>query len=333
MKENIINNMLNNILEPNIDSYVLNDNYPTGFSTLDSMLGGGLYPGLYCIGGVSNLGKSVFCQQIMDNLIANKIHCIMFNLEVEDYSFITRDISRRTFIHTKKDIDLSVMSSSFNTKVAMNKLNAQQIEIYQLIIHEMLDVINIDKYLHTFSYNPDINYTIDIIIDLIINTLIELKSNAVVFIDYLQIISKISYNITDKEHIDIILTKLKSLSSKYKIPIILISSLNRQSYKEPISLESFKESGSIEYTSDVVIGLQFKGIGTKSFNLIDAKSKLPINLELIMLKQRNSYNKYIPKMDLNFYSNYGYFEEIIRQNKDDIDEYRKMLQAQGYISL
>ena len=36
----------------------------------------------------------------------------------------------------------------------------------------------------------------------------------------------------------------------------MVSSLNRLNYTMPIELESFKESGSIEYTLDVVWGLE-----------------------------------------------------------------------------
>ena len=38
---------------------------------------------------------------------------------------------------------------------------------------------------------------------------------------------------------------------------MLISSLNRASYSSPLSSESFKESGGIEYTADVIWGLQY----------------------------------------------------------------------------
>ncbi|MBQ7067672.1 MAG: hypothetical protein IJM82_00740 [Synergistaceae bacterium] len=41
--------------------------------------------------------------------------------------------------------------------------------------------------------------------------------------------------------------------------MIGISSFNRESYKSPVSMASFKESGAIEYSSDVLIGLQFEG--------------------------------------------------------------------------
>ena len=47
------------------------------------------------------------------------------------------------------------------------------------------------------------------------------------------------------------------MSVKHDTPVIAISSLNRENYKSGISMTAFKESGGIEYSSDVLIGLQF----------------------------------------------------------------------------
>ena len=44
------------------------------------------------------------------------------------------------------------------------------------------------------------------------------------------------------------------------MPIVGISSFNRENYTAPVNLSSFKESGSIEYSSDVLIGLQYDGM-------------------------------------------------------------------------
>ena len=45
------------------------------------------------------------------------------------------------------------------------------------------------------------------------------------------------------------------------MPVLGISSFNRDNYNNPVGMQSFKESGAIEYSSDVLIGLQFKGVG------------------------------------------------------------------------
>ena len=62
----------------------------------------------------------------------------------------------------------------------------------------------------------------------------------------------------DKQNVDRAVFELKRLSRTYKIPVIAISSLNRGSYSSDICMAAFKESGAIEYSSDVLIGLQLE---------------------------------------------------------------------------
>ena len=79
------------------------------------------------------------------------------------------------------------------------------------------------------------------------------SQNIVVIIDYLQYIL-CGNNGNDKQVIDTITKRLKELSKMLNISVIAISSLNRANYGGGITMESFKESGSIEYTSDILIG-------------------------------------------------------------------------------
>ena len=60
------------------------------------------------------------------------------------------------------------------------------------------------------------------------------------------------------------------MSRDLHIPIIGISSFNRQSYTDPVNLSSLKESGALEYGSDVVIGLQYEGM---DFQKVPKKDK------------------------------------------------------------
>lgn len=82
----------------------------------------------------------------------------------------------------------------------------------------------------------------------------------VVCIDYLQILAPVDMRASDKQNTDKNVLELKRLSRDKGIPIIGISSLNRDNYTAPINAAAFKESGCIEYSSDVLIGLQFAGM-------------------------------------------------------------------------
>jgi replicative DNA helicase len=82
----------------------------------------------------------------------------------------------------------------------------------------------------------------------------------VVFVDYLQILAPADPRSTDKQNTDHAVVELKRLSAAHDVPIFCISSLNRASYTEPIGPAAFKESGAIEYGSDVLLGMQVFGM-------------------------------------------------------------------------
>lgn len=73
--------------------------------------------------------------------------------------------------------------------------------------------------------------------------------------------------------------------------------MNRTSYSDVISMVSIKESGAIEYTSDVCIGLQmtamdkvadsFKRQGQQEKAVRRLKHKVKRDMQVVILKQRN----------------------------------------------
>ena len=66
-------------------------------------------------------------------------------------------------------------------------------------------------------------------------------------------------------NIDHIVKALKQYQKDRGIVLIAICSLNRANYMSPVDMESFKESGCIEYTADVVWGLNLALIFDKDF--------------------------------------------------------------------
>ena len=144
------------------------------------------------------------------------------------------------------------------------------------------------------------------------------KVKPVVIIDYLQILQTDDTKRSTKELIDNNVTELKRLSRREDIPIFLISSVNRSNYLAPIDFESFKESGGIEYTADVVWGLQLQAINDdifskegklkdKRFKIREAKAENPRKLELICLKNRYGISSYSVAFD--YYPQFDLFKE------------------------
>jgi replicative DNA helicase len=145
---------------------------------------------------------------------------------------------------------------------------------------------------------------------------------SVVVIDYLQIIAPADIRATDKQNTDKAVLELKRLSRDYSIPVIGISSFNRDNYTAPVNLASFKESGAIEYSSDVLIGLQYEGMDYQEGEADGARQKRirelvktaeqqgrsgqAQNIQVKILKNRNG-----SKGDaiLDFYPMFNYFTE------------------------
>ena len=100
---------------------------------------------------------------------------------------------------------------------------------------------------------------------------------------------------------------------------ILPSSFNRTNYAQSVAFESFKESGNIEYTADVVWGLQLNVMNrTLNRDEIDkAKKQQPRQIHLKCLKNRQGTNY---DCFFNYFSAHDYFESC-NENDFKYDNY------------
>ena len=225
----------------------------TGFENFDNIFGGGLYPGLYTVGANSSIGKTTLILQIADNMAEHGQGVLIFSLEMSRNELIAKSLSRLSFIK----------SSEYrkNTKVAKTTRGVLRGD-YSAVEREILANC-IQTYI---NYGNNI-FIVEGIGDVGVQQVRDkaekyIKHNntpPVIVIDYLQILAPYNLKFTDKQNTDKNILELKRLSRDLQIPVIGISSFNRESYKSPVSMASFKESGAIEYSSDVLIGLQFEG--------------------------------------------------------------------------
>ena len=74
-------------------------------------------------------------------------------------------------------------------------------------------------------------------------------------------------------------------------------------------MEAFKESGAIEYSSDVLIGLQLEGVGNSSFDVDKAKQQYPRKVDLKILKNRNGSTG--ESVGFNYYPKFNSFKEVL----------------------
>ena len=85
---------------------------------------------------------------------------------------------------------------------------------------------------------------------------------------------------------------------------------------------AFKESGAIEYSSDVLLGLQFKGAGP-NLNDTEARRKNPRDIQLKVLKNRNGQTG--DTIDFDYYPMFNYFKETDINVGDNMWKSRRRL--------
>lgn len=277
----------------------------TGFKKLDGVLDGGLYEGLYIVGAISSLGKTTIIMQIADQIAQAGTDVLIFSLEMARAEIMAKSISR----HTLQSV-LATGGDIRNAKTARGITTGKRYIDYS---QEERDIINssimeYSKYAQNIYISEGVgDIGAEQIRETVQKHILFTGKTPVVIIDYLQILAPYSERATDKQNTDKAVMELKRISRDYKTPVIGISSFNRANYKEAVTMEAFKESGAIEYSSDILIGLQLKGAGKKDFDANEAKRKNPREIELVILKNRNGRTG--DSLSFNFYPLFNYFEE------------------------
>ena len=278
---------------------------PTGFKKLDSVLDGGLYEGLYIVGAISSLGKTTIITQIADQIAQAGTDVLIFSLEMARAEIMAKSISR----HTLQSV-LATGGDVRNAKTARGITTGKRYIDYSQTERDLINssIMEYSKYAQNIYISEGVgDIGAEQIRETVKKHILFTGKTPVVIIDYLQILAPYSERATDKQNTDKAVMELKRISRDYKTPVIGISSFNRANYKEAVTMEAFKESGAIEYSSDILIGLQLKGAGKKDFDANEAKRKDPREIELVILKNRNGRTG--DSLSFNFYPLFNYFEE------------------------
>ena len=260
----------------------------TGFFNLDSILDGGLYEGLYILGAISSLGKTTLALQLADNLAKAGQDVLIFSLEMARSELIAKSISRLTYLLADNKADAKTTRGitagaryagySKTEKALINKAIGSYKEYAQhIFIHEGIGDIGVEKVKEVVQQHISIT-----------------GSKPVVILDYIQILAPYDMRSTDKQNTDKAVLELKRLSRDCKVTVLGISSFNRDSYKAggginqgKVSMTDYKESGALEYSADVLMGLEFASAGTREYDERTEKKKDPRQIRLVVLKNRN----------------------------------------------
>jgi replicative DNA helicase len=236
---------------------------------------------------------------------------------------VSKSVARYTFV---KDPERAVTALSIR-KGYLPRHVMDAARVYKKDVEKRVNIIE-------GNFNCDLDY----IRNYIRNYIQRNNVRPVVFLDYLQIvkpgINDRGYTQSTKETVDEVVTALKRLSREMGLSIIVISSVNRANYLTQIDFESLKESGGIEYSADVVWGLQLQVLSEDVFlkeqqssinirrqKVQEAKSETPRRIELRCLKNRYGIANY------SCYFEYFPANDYFQPQGEDEAEYRPQLTA------
>ena len=278
----------------------------TGFTNLDAEAGS-IYAGLYCVGAISSLGKTTFVYQLCDQMAAAGEHILYFSMEQSRLEMVSKSIARQTRIENKCPV------SSLQIRTGAKGENiTRATAAYLQNVGDRVSVIE-GNYGCTVSF--------------IGNTARTYKAQngktPIIVVDYLQVLRPDTDPTTGRaptdprQIVDSNLIALKRLSRELETPVFVICSVNRSNYLTPIDFEAFKESGAIEFTADVVWGLQLEAMNDAIFEkegkikekretVAKAKAADPRKIELVCLKNRFGKSRY--NVHFTYYPAYDYFE-------------------------
>ena len=290
----------------------------TGVLSFDIALHGGLTDELYILGAETGQGKSAFSMYLAQNIAAQGFDVLYFALEMSRKELIARGISATSWKEKKRygrpvtAGDILYFNYDFTIKDFVRvpfrsyaQAARQWFQEYggRLIIIENDDQGITAKRIEAYA-----------------------KAHAqatgrvpVVFVDYLQMLAA---DQTDrgqadrKTKTDVAVRILKNLSISLKTPVFSISSIGRQGYGKRITSSAFKESGDLEYTGGVLLGLnlaaQIKDYKTPEQAEQEIKKAInpghgkPRKMILEVMKFRNGEKN--NDVNLDYYAEYNYFE-------------------------
>lgn len=296
----------------------------TGFSRLNEVLDDGLYEGLYVLIGGTGGGKTAFSMQLAEQVSKRGYPVLYIALEMSWQELVSRAQSRHTFIQCQiEELDYEQYG-----KTARQITNKKKHQFYtdkekDIIEKALTRVFEHNKNLYIEDGLGDISATD---IREMMQKYKELLGKApLLIVDYLQILEPLDYRVSDKTNNDRAILELKRISRDYETPVIALSSTQREKYGKPISEDSAKESGAIEYSSDVVFGLEFDGADEPEVNkdttktrqrdtkkstswMEERKAEYPRRMQLKIIKNR--YGGVPQKVFYNFYPNFSHMDEV-----------------------
>lgn len=245
------------------------DIIPTGFERLDAVLDGGLTKGLYFLGACPSMGKTTFLNQLADQVAKQGRSVLFVSIEQNAQDLISKSLSRGMSAK-----GYTVPTTEIQRPERRANWSMEQYLALQHVCEEYSETIAPRLHILEGVKQPSVKD-----VETLALTIGDHDGQApVIIVDYLQLLEAINERDTEKRAVDRNVSALAQLANQItRAPVMAISSLNRASYSGVITMESFKESGGIEYGGDVVLALQPQGMASDLEGMDEKKAKTKAN--------------------------------------------------------
>lgn len=264
------------------DGYI--KTWATGFNNLDDVLDGGFEGGqLIFLGAISSLGKTSFALQMATQIAEQGNDVLIFSLEMSKNELNAKNVSRYMYIESMKDkrLNYDKPNQLATTKdvikgkvgnITFDQAGDRRGELYLRALEDSEKIAD-----HIFIYVGNSDIDVDTVKDVVEAHIAAKNTRPFVILDYLQILQPSpEAQTTDKRLLtDYDVTRLKCIARDFNIPVLAISAFNRTNYLEPVNMGSFRESSGIEYSSDVLLAMQYQGMDYQKHRITTPGGKHP----------------------------------------------------------
>lgn len=285
-----------------LDQSCVRERMSTGLDVLDRECGGGLPEGgLTVIGAGSSSGKTTLCNQMADTIAASGTHVLFVTIEQSRHELVAKSLSRMMRLTPKAHGGYYVASATHITS-AKDREKWPSDKTDALLNCCARYTQDVAPRMHYFEMDgqptmEDIRRAYEAVRTSARRAGAE--KNPVLFIDYLQLMRAKDDHMTDRKAVDVNVMELRQLAREMATAVVVISSINRASYTEGADMSAFKESGCIEFSSDLALVLQPRDFGNKTKGksekeardkareaMAEHKGKAHRECEIVVLKNR-----------------------------------------------
>lgn len=203
----------------------------TGFRDIDRIIGGILTNEFVLVAGRPGMGKSLFIQQVINNIAKGGGKGIIFSLEMSAESIMQRSVCAMSMIDSK-GWEFDIPQKEFESALeSAEKLQSYNVSIYETVenARRMYDIIELSN---------------------------RISPVTIVGIDNIQLMQTHPPVQKEYERLTIISRQLKKITQSFHIPVLCISHLNREVDKRDEHrprLSDLRGSGSLEQDADKII--------------------------------------------------------------------------------